>query len=107
MSYLVTKAKGLAQIAKNEEKILALQKCGVKTKIDKVAIYLLKGRPVTGATLVHKFHCYSYRDVIYDLSKRGYEIEHKDIVEKDITHRIWWLKEFDYEFIAPREEKIF
>ena len=105
MGTLSTLLKGFAIIRANRAKIEELKK-GRQTKLNKLAIYMLGGRPVTGAIMIAKFNIYSYRDAIYDLTKKGYEIKNKDITtENGVTHRIWWLAEFDEEFALAREKK--
>ena len=102
-----TLTRGRATIDENYPKIESLKK-ERQTKLNKLAIYMLGGRPVTGAIMIAKFNIYSYRDAIYDLTKKGYEIKNKDITtENGVTHRIWWLAEFDEEFVLAREEKVF
>lgn len=98
--------KGFATIGANKEKIEELKK-EKSTKINRLAIYMLGGRPVTGAIMISDFDIYSYRDAIYDLKQRGFNINSKTIRKNGIEHRIWWLAEFDEEFILPREEKVF
>lgn len=104
---ILSTLKGFAIIGANRAKIEELKK-EKQTKLNKLAIYMLGGRPVTGAIMIAKFNIYSYRDAIYDLTKKGYEIKNKDITtENGVTHRIWWLAEFDEEFVLAREEKVF
>lgn len=80
-----TYAKGMAEIDANCTKIVSLKK-------EKQT----------------KFNIYSYRDAIYDLTKKGYEIKNKDITTgSGGTHRIWWLAGFEEEFVLEREEKVF
>lgn len=99
--------KGFAIIGANRAKIEELKK-GEQTKLNKLAIYMLGGRPVTGAIMIAKFNIYSYRDAIYDLTKKGYNISNTDITtENGVTHRIWWLSEFEKEFALKREEIVF
>lgn len=100
-------AKGWTTINCNYPKIEYLKK-ERQTKLNKLAIYMLGGRPVTGAIMIAKFNIYSYRDAIYDLTKKGYNISNTDITtENGVTHRIWWLSEFEKEFALEREEKVF
>lgn len=99
--------KNYSIVLANEDKIQRIldEKA---TKLNRLAIYMLSGKPVTGATMIHKFNIYSYRDAIYDLGKKGYKVDSKIVTnEKGISHRIWWLSEFDEEFVLSREEKIF
>lgn len=97
----------MAKIVANRAKVADLKK-QKPTKLNKLAIYMLGGRPVTGAIMIAKFNIYSYRDAIYDLTKKGYNISNTDITtENGVTHRIWWLAEFDEEFALAREEKAF
>lgn len=102
-----TLTRGRATIDENYPKIESLKK-ERQTKLNKLAIYMLGGRPVTGAIMIAKFNIYSYRDAIYDLTKKGYNISNTDITtENGVTHRIWWLSEFEKEFALEREEKVF
>lgn len=99
--------KNLAIVKGNLPKIEAIKK-EKDTKINRLAIYMLGGRPVTGATMIAKFNIYSYRDAIYDLGKKGYNIASKIVTEANgVQHRIWWLSDFDEEFVLGREEKLF
>lgn len=101
---LKAKAIGMARVLANIPKVDALKK-EKPTKLNNLAIYMLKGFPVTGALMVAKFNIYSYRDAIYDLTKKGYKISSTIIVgEKGVTHKLWWMSEFPEEFIKDREE---
>lgn len=78
------------------------------SKLDCLLLYLLRGYPVTGATMINKFKIFSYRDAIYFLRKRGYEIKEMDFYsDKGIKHRMWWIADYPYEYIKSREEKAF
>lgn len=78
------------------------------TKINRLALYLLGGRPVTGALMIRFFNILSYRDAIYTLRKKGYDIKSKTITTANgISHELWWLAEYDEEYMLLREEKIF
>lgn len=78
-----------------------------KYKTDRVLAYLMSGRPVTGLILISKFNVCSYRDVIYELRRRGYRITSETITGKNgINHQLWWLAEFDPDYIKSRKEKI-
>lgn len=87
----------MAKIVANRAKVADLKK-QKPTKLNKLAIYMLGGRPVTGAIMIAKFNIYSYRDAIYDLTKKGYEILEKngfkDIdklgVEKCVGYNIYF-----------------
>lgn len=95
-------------IIQDNKALVAKLKEGKPTKQNNLLIYLLGGRPVTGATMIVKFNIYSYRDAIYDLRKKGYNIISKTITAKNgVNHELWWLADFDEEFIKSREEKVF
>lgn len=99
--------KNRSIIESNKAKIEEL-KAQKPTKRNKLAIYMLGGRPVTGALMIAKFNIYSYRDAIYDLTQDGFSISSKMITEKNgVQHKIWWLSEFDEEFAIARERKFF
>lgn len=96
--------EGLAKIQENATKIEELKK-GKLTKRKRLAIYMLGGRPVTGATMINRFNILSYRDAIYNLKREGYEIKSKTIIKNGISHVIWWLSDFEENFILKREVK--
>lgn len=98
--------KGFATIGKNKERIEQLKK-GKSTKRSRLAIYMLNGRPVTGAIMIEMFNIYSYRDAIYDLRKDGFEIKSKMVCKNGVEHTIWWLADFEEEFVLKREERRF
>lgn len=102
-----TYSRNLATMRANKERIDALynDKC---TKINRLAIYMLKGYPVTGAVMINKFNIYSYRDAIYNLGKKGYDIKSKIVTTRNgVQHTIWWLACYDEEFALSKEEKVF
>ena len=77
-------------------------------KIDRLAAYLLSGKPVTGRTLIEKFGIYSYRDTIYDLGKKGYDIQRKVVTSANgVEHKVWWLAEFSEEWAKMTAPEMF
>lgn len=85
-------------ISHRKEQIEALEQS--KKKIDRLAAYLLSGRAVTGRIMIEKFAIYSYRDAIYDLKKRGYEISRKEVYSPNgVEHIVWWLSEYSEDFV--------
>lgn len=76
------------------------------SKADRALAYMMGGRPLTGKAIYFKFHALSYRDVIYDIRRRGYEVESKELVDAsgESNYNIWWLKDFSWEFIKDRIE---
>lgn len=99
---MATYNDNLQMVLANEEEARALSASGAK--IDRLLGYMLQGRPVTGRLMVSKFNIYSYRDAIYSIAQTWY-VAHKDVVEKGIKHRVWWLAMFDEDFVLPREER--
>lgn len=100
-------SRNLATMRANKEKIDSLynDKC---TKLNRLAIYMLKGYPVTGVVMINKFNIYSYRDAIYNLGLKGYEINSKVVTTKNgVQHKVWWLSCYDEEFALSKEERIF
>lgn len=97
--------EGLALVGKNAKTSETLLKS--TKKIDKVLGYMLMGRPVTGAIMMAKFNVYSYRDVIYDLKKKGYEISRKEVKGKHTEYTVWWLSDFSENFVMERMQKVF
>lgn len=99
--------RNLLVIKDNEKKVDALKR-QKQTKLNRLAMYLLGGRPVTGRIMINRFHILSYRDAIYDLKQKGYEISAKTICENNgVSHVIWWLSCYDEKFALAREEKFF
>lgn len=94
--------RNMALVSANSHKSITLY----KTKIDRLQGYMLLGRPVTGLHMITKFNICSYRDAIYNLKKKGLDIECKIVHKNGIPHRIWWLSEFDEEFVMSRMESI-
>lgn len=98
--------KNMAIVMANEVKVKELLVKGKETKRNNLLIFMLKGRPVTGALMIREFNILSYRDAIYDLKKEGHDISSKIVTEANgISHVIWWLSEFDEEFVLSREMK--
>ncbi len=95
-----------AKIRENRPTIATLEKS--KKKIDRLAAFMLGGNPVTGRTMIEKFSIYSYRDAIYDLGKKGYDIQRKVITASNgIEHKVWWLTDFSEEFVKARNGEAF
>jgi hypothetical protein len=95
-----------AKIRENQPTISELAKS--KKKIDRLAAFMLGGNPVTGRTMIEKFSIYSYRDAIYDLGKKGYDIQRKVITASNgIEHKVWWLADFSEEFVKARNGEAF
>ena len=69
---MATFTKEWDKIRENRPAIATLEKS--RKKIDRLAAFMLGGNPVTGRTMIEKFNIYSYRDAIYDLGKKGYDI---------------------------------
>lgn len=94
------------KIRENRPTIATLEKS--KKKIDRLAAFMLAGNPVTGRTMIEKFSIYSYRDAIYDLGKKGYDIQRKVITAPNgIEHKVWWLADFSEEFVKVRNGEAF
>ena len=95
-----------AKIRENQPKIAELAKS--KTKLDRLAAFMLAGNPVTGRDMIEKFNIFSYRDAIYDLGKKGYNIDRKVITASNgIEHKVWWLADFSEEFVKARNGEAF
>lgn len=101
---LQERLEGTTLIGENAEKIESLKKS--ELKIDRLLAYMMSGRPVTGAIMVEKFHIYSYRDAIFSLKKKGYDISRKDVHEKKSDHIVWWLSDFSEDFVMERIETL-
>lgn len=97
--------KGKATIKANAEKIAAIKK-ERSTKLNRLAIYLLGGKPVSGKIIIMFFHILSYRDAIYDLKKKGYEFKSRTIIRDGIQHEVWWLSMFTEEFMRISDGSI-
>lgn len=99
-------AKEWDKIRENQPTINVLLKS--KTKIDRLAAFMLAGNPVTGKTMIERFVITSYRDAIYDLGKKGYNVERKVIYPKGRSeHTVWWLSDFSEEFVKARNPEAF
>jgi len=94
--------EGWSTINGNAEKIAAIKE-ERSTKLNKLAIYLLEGKPVSGRTMIENFHILSYRDAIYDLKKKGYEFKSRTLTHDGIQHEVWWLSMFTEEFMRQRD----
>ena len=95
-----------AKIRENQPKIAELAKS--RKKLDRLAAFMLAGNPVTGRTMIEQFNIYSYRDAIYDLGKKGYNIERKVITsDNGIEHKVWWLSDFSEDFCKARNSVVF
>lgn len=98
--------EGWALVNANTEKIEELRK--ENTKIAKLAIHMLKGNPVSGRTMIEKFNIYSYRDAIYTLGQKGFNVSRKVVrANNGVEHVVWWLSEFAEEFVKMRDNTIF
>jgi hypothetical protein len=103
---MATFTKEWDKIRENRPTIATLEKS--KKKIDRLAAFMLGGNPVTGRTMIEKFSIYSYRDAIYDLGKKGYDIQRKVITAPNgIEHKVWWLADFSEEFVKVRNGEAF
>lgn len=60
------------RIRENRPTITVLEKS--TKKIDRLAAHLLNGNAVTGRKMIESFNIFSYRDAIYDLIKKNYQI---------------------------------
>lgn len=97
--------EGWETIDANAEKIAAIEE-ERSTKLNRLAIYLLDGKPISGRIMIEEFHILSYRDAIYDLKKKGYEFKSRTIIRDGIQHEVWWLSMFTEEFMRERERSI-
>lgn len=80
------------------------EKSATTNKVAKLLVYMMDGRPVTGRDIYKRFGILSYRDAIYKIQKDyGYEVKHKDFYKND-NYRLWWLADFEEEFVTPRYE---
>ena len=103
---MATFAKEWDKIRENRPTIATLEKS--RKKIDRLAAFMLGGNPVTGRTMIEKFNIYSYRDAIYDLTKKGYDIQRKVITAPHgIEHVVWWIEDFSEEFVTMRNPAFF
>ncbi len=94
------------KIRENQPTISELAKSN--KKLDRLAAFMLAGNPVTGRTMIERFNIYSYRDAIYDLGKKGYNIERKVVNSANgIEHKVWWLADFSEEFVKARDAEAF
>lgn len=94
------------KIRENQSKINVLVKSS--TKIDRLAAFMLAGNPVTGRTMIEQFNIYSYRDAIYSLGQKGYNVERKVITAPNgIEHKVWWLSDFSEDFVKARDAAAF
>ena len=103
---MATFTKEWDKIRENRPTIATLEKS--KKKIDRLAAFMLAGNPVTGRDMIEKFNIFSYRDAIYDLGKKGYNIDRKVITASNgIEHKVWWLADFSEEFVKVRNGEAF
>ena len=103
---MATFTKEWDKIRENRPTIATLEKS--RKKIDRLAAFMLGGNPVTGRTMIEKFNIHSYRDAIYDLGKKGYDIQRKVITAPNgIEHVVWWLVDFSEEFVTMRNPAFF
>lgn len=103
---MATFTKEWDKIRENRPTIATLEKS--RKKIDRLAAFMLGGNPITGRTMIEKFNIYSYRDAIYDLGKKGYDIQRKVITAPNgIEHVVWWLVDFSEGFVTMRNPAFF
>lgn len=103
---MATFTKEWEKIRENRPTITALEQS--KKKIDRLAAFMLGGNPVTGRTMIEKFNIYSYRDAIYNLGQKNYNIERKVVTAPNgIEHTVWWLSDFSEEFVKMRNPAFF
>lgn len=103
---MATFTKEWDKIRENHLTIATLEKSG--KKIDRLAAFMLGGNPITGRMMIEKFNIYSYRDAIYNLSKKGYNIQRKAITASSgIEHVVWWLVDFSEGFVSMRNPAFF
>lgn len=103
---MATFTKEWDKIRENHLTIATLEKSG--KKIDRLAAFMLGGNPITGRMMIEKFNIYSYRDAIYNLSKKGYNIQRKAITASSgIEHVVWWLVDFSEGFVSMRNPAVF
>lgn len=94
------------RIRENRPTITILEKS--TKKIDRLAAHLLNGNAVTGRKMIETFNIFSYRDAIYDLIKKNYQINRKIVTSANgIEHCVWWLKEFSEDFVKTRNPEMF
>lgn len=99
--------KNLVLLRANQKVVLAnydaRKENNVKpTKKDRVREHLLIGRVITGYDFIERFNITSYRDTIYALRKEGMNIGSWDSCENGIVHKVWYLADYDKDFIQYR-----
>lgn len=98
-------SKDWAEVSANHKK--SEDYLGEKTKISRLASFLLRGYAITGMMMIEKFNIYSYRDAIYKLKGKGLTFKSKVVTKNGIEHTVWWLDCYSEDFVKWRNPTIF